>query len=881
MSKQEMETLLNTVEWKLIGSGIYNHAYVATTPFTIDNYTCHWVEKKPYYDPTRLSNPQRALRKWRLINPQWPAYETPHGWLLPYLGPTSFFSGTSAKDFPYTPDARRAKKILEIYQKTKNLIYDGLIPSNMISYGHDNIEDDILVDVDFALEVGSQISDEYYQQDEDMAFLEKNKHRMPQTTAIIQNIRYLETRIPQEKIQHHRVTQAVSNHLQYFFINKKPISVKAYEFLLDLTEITAHHDFNLGALLPKLMLNDTFLVYQAPLTTPQLIGIVIDYYLDKISQEDEHEVINILQIMSPYQAFNLNRQNQNGFTLLHLAVIHGKQDLMKFLLENEVDVSMKSHPIFGERKFNFADMSALEMALIMEVDPEIIGLFEKKGANVDEALGNILPPDKWQAQTIPRDTLTKLRAQLHTCYANQTSLWDRNNPQLWQQIKRYPEVLTWPDQEGYTGLHHLFNQPDDGMIEDLMTWPDWHQLSRVVNLRHQHTLFDFITIQGQLTHFDRLKFLAPTETEKNKALRLAVHASKLDFCKQLIKAGAKVNHVSEHDGPLVFVAARYGFYDICKYLLYHGANPNVPWGDAKTPFDHWLGDNKTNPIEQLADTLFHISHCFQDIDSDKKTIWLDFLSRYPWFLNWPLSERGTTFLHYCFRLNQTPIIEKLLTHPLWPKLANTMNPKRKMSLFDEIASAGHLTYYDQLKPKISQKLSQALIYATFNGHTLFCERLLADGANPLVEMSNNMSCWAYWEKNYLDRGHPFKPYLDNIIWQNKKHELVNCINIEWAKYGAGSLHFFASRTPLKEMLSTLVTKIHLSNFEPQKDINEQLGEMLEQFENEALNGAATTDLPGANRDIIYLILSKLRTQLGLQTHHEAALSTKSTETTFK
>lgn len=864
MTEEEIERLIENREAKFIGLGRYNHAKVFKTSFTIDGYTCYWVERIPRHPKDPLSNTTRAIRKWRLINPQYPVHKTRQGMLTPYFGPLSFIDGTEPVNFSYSDDNRRADKLLEIYRRTKNLLYDIGVISNVMVYANPLTKEneDVVVDPDFALEVGSVATDEYYQHYIENDFLIGCKQRgMLKTATLIETIRYMETQLPSEKIQHQRITRLICERLNYFAANHLPITEELLNFLLDWQDADPLNEYQLETLPIQLLCQGNFPSDTSTRTKAQLAQIIIDYILENMGQEKEAKIIARLTIAFTYSPTLKNKLNQQGYTLAHLAVIHGYYGLLRYLIEHEIDITIKTPPLPHGRKFNYADMTAFEMAIIIGAPRKMIRLFQSKNASIPDALQHILPPEQWPSPLCQTETYTLLYQTLTAfCNGQIQTLWDT---QFWSNIIHYPEVLTWPiDDNGYTALHHIFRRTDRAVINYLISMDDWSPLKLTKNLRNQHTLFDFMAIHGNVHYYVHLKSLASTPLEKMRVLSLAVKASQFDFTLQLLADGYNPNHTPHHTPSLLSIAGQQSNEFICALLLEYGANPNT-YRLNRPLYKEWAGPDDQNPIKQFAANLERLGKGL--LEHDKQAQWIVFLHKYPWFLDWPLSERGSTCLHYCFRFNQSHIIAGLFTHPQWPQLAKTANQRTHITLFDEIIMAGHLDYYEQLKPSHEDQAAydKALTYATRMGQVQSCLRLISDGANPETLMSSrHIPCYQYWANEHPHTENPFTEYLQNV-WQQQKTIVLDQLENIRSKYGIGTYHFFAFNKEIRNYFGLLKADMMRMTFNVRKRFEDSLADILDNYFQNIDTTFSTTE-----QQIIQTIIYEIGCSLGIQAKFE-------------
>lgn len=230
MLDQNIQALVKTTTWKKLGSGSYNQTYLSKESMSTDYFTGQWVLKKPKLSlddaENALNNVDRAVRKWNLHNPAYPAQKiNESAWLIPYFG-----------NIPAS-DQQIADKIFEIYQETNNIITDACGRKNFLIY-HDRV---ICIDVDFSLRRGSFASDAWLHDkrlSDIMHYLNSWSHRKPHTTAMIRTLLYLD----QDRLNN-PATEACLAECMYRQLTdfKHIVNINNLEFLAMIRFIMAHH----------------------------------------------------------------------------------------------------------------------------------------------------------------------------------------------------------------------------------------------------------------------------------------------------------------------------------------------------------------------------------------------------------------------------------------------------------------------------------------------------------------------------------------------------------------------------------------------------------------------------------------------------------------
>jgi hypothetical protein len=189
-------------------SGSYNQATLVAEQIQIENFQAYWVVKKPILSNklggSHLNAPKRAIRKWNAINPQFPAYIYEDKlWATPFLG---------AKR---PNDEQMGLSIIEIYQRTGNIIADGCNQDNFV------LVDDraICVDMDLAIRRNSIDSNEYFNEvikheTFDTFYTKFKDVRHPR--EVVQTLFYIEKYLSPEQFDRRFVTPWMVKHINAF-----------------------------------------------------------------------------------------------------------------------------------------------------------------------------------------------------------------------------------------------------------------------------------------------------------------------------------------------------------------------------------------------------------------------------------------------------------------------------------------------------------------------------------------------------------------------------------------------------------------------------------------------------------------------------------------
>lgn len=211
-------------EWTHLDSGDFNIAYISKNQLTINGHTGYWVHKIPKMmldNFKHYNNKKRALRIWNTLNPNYPAYETKDGWIVPYLGHT------------VPSDEQIAEKIRDIYYKHRRIIFDALDPDNFLVYNGEVI----CIDVDFAIRRGSIVSDQGLHEKMLAPFIGPfPKAIKNHTLRMIQTLRYLEFHLEKASIKDQYLSQECIKKLHVLAEAGFLISAQDIDNLLELVE---------------------------------------------------------------------------------------------------------------------------------------------------------------------------------------------------------------------------------------------------------------------------------------------------------------------------------------------------------------------------------------------------------------------------------------------------------------------------------------------------------------------------------------------------------------------------------------------------------------------------------------------------------------------
>lgn len=251
ISDEELSLLLKEETWEPLGEGTFNRVNVSKQSITIGSLNSKWVHKLPIppeeddsEDDSEgpLNKPERALRKWKQMNPDLPAYSLGIGWITPFLGKE------------VASDTEIEVKMIEIYRTTRNIIADAPGKGNFRKTSNGEV---VCVDVDHAFRVGSPASDDYYKDNETLSshgdFYRSWQFRYPLTIQLIRTLRYLELHLSQEQIKNDYIRQEVLSKLSVFQQYSEPVTEQTMAMLLTIATIDPDNE------IPNIFLDRTLI----------------------------------------------------------------------------------------------------------------------------------------------------------------------------------------------------------------------------------------------------------------------------------------------------------------------------------------------------------------------------------------------------------------------------------------------------------------------------------------------------------------------------------------------------------------------------------------------------------------------------------------------
>ena len=271
----------------------------------------------------------------------------------------------------------------------------------------------------------------------------------------------------------------------------------------------------------------------------------------------------------------------NGRTLLHLAVLAKRSELVKLLLENGADVN----------QLDTDNRTPLECALSMSCDVELVQLLLNKGADVSKKNNRDKTP--LQSAIINACSLKVVEAILEK---NDTSILSGTNLLLHavlsgsiKLVQRFwiESGLAWRNGEGESLLHLAVSSGHVNVAKFL--------LKKGVDINatdnKQRTPLHLAVAEGKLNLVD---FLIKENADVNRAdnnkrtlLHLAILTGQCDLAKSLVLSCARPSLAMQdrEDCTPLHLAILTGQFDLAKWLILHtDASLAVQDSGGRTPF---------------------------------------------------------------------------------------------------------------------------------------------------------------------------------------------------------------------------------------------------------------------------------------------------------
>ena len=258
MKISEFEARVDLTQWKRLGKGGYNTSYLSDKVYTIEGHTCRWVFKKPtkfaestVFETSLIVNtPERAIRKWQLINPHYPAWRISNGWIAPYMEPTN-------KKTKSASDKKIAHKLIKIYQATGNVIADACGINNFLVSG----DEVVCIDVDLAVQQDSDGS-EYARSmiinqptfDDYLDQYEKNSNKR-RTVDVTKTLLYLDREACDFPLKKEHITAKMIDTLHGFRERKAALTAHTMDMLWHVIHLDPSNKIKNNDITPDLIMH--------------------------------------------------------------------------------------------------------------------------------------------------------------------------------------------------------------------------------------------------------------------------------------------------------------------------------------------------------------------------------------------------------------------------------------------------------------------------------------------------------------------------------------------------------------------------------------------------------------------------------------------------
>lgn len=593
MTPKELQCVISSSEWCFLGSGSYHRVLISSEDLTLGGYTGRWVLKTIIDDNQAISQRDRAVRKWNLHNPDFPAFKitfkSKKAWIVPYLGKTP------------ASDEQIANKLIEIYRRTKEIIADAYCSNNFLVHQGKVI----CIDVDFSLRRGSFASESWLDSPRLTDSLLQEYLERPKIISVIQVLLYLQEHLAEDEIKEEYITLNLIQKLHLFCIQNEPINAEMLDFLLEFSktnDITRYRTPLFFKTLYKLRNNKL----SNKLLHEQLFDLK---WANKFTQK---EFLYFVQFFIKDNKPSINKTLKSGYTLLQIAVIYNYNECVQYLIQEGADLNIVTpRAIDGVSAICYSGMTALHLAAIRSNAP-LCTMLLKKGANPmlindDHETAETCWQEIWQA-----NPFELFRNELRLLAKNKSQQSEERKTAMLALVFQHTHLLTWRLSETCTFLDYAFASNNLSIIDELVVHPQWEILSQTINQKDGWTLWHIICHEGH-DH-------------------LCHHLSAIDINAITKKTQSTALHI----------AARKKNESLCKILLEKGANPHAKDKNGQTAETCWSGLNEANPLTLLRIELRHFTQNTGDLSEIRKIELRTLTTRYPHFLTWKLDEDAAT-----------------------------------------------------------------------------------------------------------------------------------------------------------------------------------------------------------------------------------------------
>jgi len=370
----ELQVLIDNTKWSFLGRGQYNNVVISKDILNIEGFSGRWVVKTPRKGIHLLSEADRAIRKWRELNPTYPVFRTIKGWMAPYLGNTP------------ASDEQIAEKIIDIYRHTRNIVADAAAKGNFVLYNGDVV----CIDMDHAFRRGSFASNLFMSIDDKdyKCFLRScSEDGKPITVSVIKTLYYLEEQLDTTMLDNKYLSIKIIDVLHDYRRNKLSITIDILDAILDLINLDSDGKLNLYFIPSFIEIVKNARKHQTIITKELLEDLIYDALIDYSTPSQIITVGNLsdIKILINHDRTLLNKVDANGFTLLHIAAMLEYSDIVSYLLDEGAEINTLTI-ISGYNSFPIP-MTALDLAIYHEKQMVADLLFDK-GASFTLAIND-------------------------------------------------------------------------------------------------------------------------------------------------------------------------------------------------------------------------------------------------------------------------------------------------------------------------------------------------------------------------------------------------------------------------------------------------------------------------------------------------------------
>jgi|GEM_PF-2719488 len=350
LSQEALQSILSSESWIPLGKGTYNEALISSQSLNINGYCGRWVLKIPEHK-SLYNSVERAVRKWKIHNPGLPVYSLKESWLVPYLGNIE------------ATDKQIAEKLLDIYQRSGEVIADACGTNNFLMFQNQVV----CIDMDLSLRRRSFASEDYLKKVVSTNIFEtylntyefSSPRLKPKAVTYIRTLLYLEDQIPNYALHQH-VTSKIMAWLNMFRLEREPLSDDVMDMLFDIEKLDSNHKipdvcFNLSFFRVALQAKQ-----EGPLTLEQLLKYAYQSLWSVATWThdlDKARMFHIIKALVEENPSALNTVGDNGYTLLHLAVVYSHRDLVVNMIRLDETLETKT-----SSQCVYPSMTALDIA---------------------------------------------------------------------------------------------------------------------------------------------------------------------------------------------------------------------------------------------------------------------------------------------------------------------------------------------------------------------------------------------------------------------------------------------------------------------------------------------------------------------------------------